>query len=210
MFTGLIETIGVLKSRDNIADGISFHVDCSFQSGEYQAGESIAVNGVCVTIEEYDAEGFSFTASSETINRSILSEIKVGDRVHLERALRLTDRLGGHIVQGHVDGIGVVVQLARKGIGADLRINIPEGIRKYVVEKGSLAVQGVSLTVATFEAGIASLALIPATLESACLDDLKPGDRVNLEVDILAKYVESLLPGGGGIDEDKLKKWGFA
>ena len=210
MFTGLIETIGKVAGVKSLSDGKSFRIECRFDSGEYELGESIAVDGVCVTVEEFDAGGFTFSASEETLRRSTLVDKRIGHKVHLERALRLGDRLGGHIVQGHVDDVGRVLQLKRKSTGADLVIEIPETLRSYVVEKGSLAVQGVSLTVAAISAGNATLALIPATLQKTYLGDLKSGDGVNLEVDVLAKYVESLLPGRrGGIDEEKLRQWGF-
>ena len=209
MFTGLIETTGIIRSRRSLTEGMTFRVECYFNSGDLVRGESIAVDGVCVTVESFDSNGFSFTASPETLQRSTIREKKTGKKVHLERALRLGDRFGGHIVQGHVDGVGEVRHLISKGNGAELRINIPEYLNRYVVEKGSLAVQGVSLTVATRTETEVTLALIPATLDSTYLGELKQGDKVNLEVDILSKYVESVLGPKSGIDEDKLRQWGF-
>lgn len=210
MFTGLIVTIGTLAGRRTVPDGMSFQIECRFDDEDIKLGESIAVDGVCVTVEEFSSRGFRFSASGETLERSAVGEKKVGDKVHLERALRLGDRLGGHLVQGHVDGIGEVVKFTPGGAGAELCLKVPESLRRYVVEKGSLAVQGVSLTVARIEAGEAAFALIPATLQATYLGELKPGDRLNLEVDLLAKYVESLLPRNDkGIDEEKLRQWGF-
>jgi riboflavin synthase len=209
MFTGLIESIGVIRGKRPQDGGLSFQVECHFDSGDYIQGESIAVDGVCVTVETFDANGFTFSTSAETLQRSTIREKKTGDKVHLERALRLGDRMGGHIVQGHVDGVGDVRQLVSKGSGAELRINIPESLSRYVVEKGSVAVDGVSLTVASLNGADMILALIPATLEVTYLGELKAGDKVNLEVDILSKYVESILKPQNGIDEEKLKQWGF-
>lgn len=210
MFTGLIETTGRITARKALQDGMHFSVECRFDSGVYQMGESIAVDGVCITVEGFDAQSINFSISSETLKRSTIGTKNVGDKVHLERALRLGDRLGGHIVQGHVDGIGRVVRVIPRGAGADLSIGIPDAFRRYVVEKGSLAVHGVSLTVAKVDAGTATISLIPATLKTTYLGELKPGDAVNLEVDIMAKYIESILANrDGGVNEDKLKAWGF-
>ncbi len=209
MFTGLIETIGVLRHQRPASDGMSFGIECQFESGAYVVGESISVDGICVTVEEFDTNGFKFTASGETLKRSTIGQKNMGGQVHLERALRIGDRLGGHIVQGHVDGIGRVDRLLSKEIGANLRIKIPEHLNRYIVEKGSLAVQGVSLTVASIESGNATIALIPTTLKTTYIGNMKSGENVNLEVDVIAKYVESMFPGSGGVSEDKLRQWGF-
>jgi riboflavin synthase len=209
MFTGLIEAIGILKNKRQIAAGMSFNIECEFGSGSYISGESISVDGICVTVEEFDTRGFTFSASGETVQRSTIGRKIIGGKVHLERALRVGDRLGGHLVQGHVDGIGKVERFLRKETDADLRIKIPDHLSKYIVEKGSLAVQGVSLTVASFAYGKVTIALIPSTLKATYFGDMRPGEDVNLEVDVIAKYVESMLPGDGRLDEDKLKRWGF-
>jgi riboflavin synthase len=184
-------------------------VECQFESGAFARGESIAVDGVCVTVETFDAGSFTFSTSVETLQRSTMGEKQIGDKVHLERALRIGDRLGGHIVQGHIDGLGEVQQLISKGNGADLCIKMPESLCQYVVEKGSIAVHGVSLTVAGLSKTVITVVLIPATLEGTYLGDLHAGDEVNLEVDILSKYVKSMISPRGGIDEDKLRQWGF-
>jgi len=210
MFTGLIETTGAIKKVQTEASGKSFEIACRFEGETLKSGESVAVDGICVTIEDCSTSGFRFTASQETLQRSTIGEKKVGDRMHLERALRLGNRLGGHWVQGHVDGVGIVKQLVPVGQGAELTLQIPENLLPYAVPKGSLAVQGVSLTVARLESGMAVIALIPETLRRTYLGRLQPGDRVNLEVDILAKYVESFLHRREeGISEEKLANWGF-
>jgi riboflavin synthase len=209
MFTGLIETIGVIKSARTLSEGKSYAITARFEGENLRVGESIAVDGICLTVESYTDNGFSCTASAETQRRGTLEAKKVGEKVHLERALRLGDRLGGHLVQGHVDGIGIVRQLIPRGVGVDLVIEIPENLQAYVVEKGSLAVQGVSLTVAKMETGLATIAVIPETLRRTYLAKLRVGSHVNLEVDVLAKYVESLLSRNTGIDAEKLRNWGF-
>jgi len=210
MFTGLIETIGVISQQRKLADGMTFTIDCRFESGPYQLGESIATDGICITVESFNENGFTFTASEETLKRGTFNYYKIGDRVHLERALQLGGRLGGHLVQGHVDGVGRVVRFQPLTTGAILTIEVPDELRKYIVEKGSLAVQGVSLTIAKIQARQVELALIPATLKETLLGELKSRDKVNLEVDIIAKYVESFVnPKAGGLDSEKLASWGF-
>ena len=210
MFTGLIQTIGSIKSNAAQGTGKSFRLACRFDGELLQIGESIAVDGVCITVEAFDKIGFSFAASAESLKRSTLGGKNVGDSVHLERALRLGDRLGGHLVQGHVDGVGIIQSLISRGEGAELTVEIPRELRRYVVEKGSIAIQGVSLTVAQNKAGMVPVVLIPETLRRTYLGRLKAGNRVNLEVDILAKYVESLLGREeGGISAEKLAHWGF-
>ncbi|MCX6639326.1 MAG: riboflavin synthase [bacterium] len=210
MFTGLIQTIGNVVQRQPRSGGLTLEISCSFSDEPLQLDESIAVDGVCVTVERFSSATFTFSISTETLKRTNLGNKRLHEKVHLERALRLGDRLGGHIVQGHVDAVGKVVQLVPQGNGLELSILIPENLRRYVVEKGSLTVQGVSLTVAHLNQATAALAIIPATLESTCLGELSPGSQVNLEVDIIAKYVESLLAGKStGLDQEKLRSWGF-
>ncbi|HEX7342887.1 MAG TPA: riboflavin synthase [bacterium] len=210
MFTGLIQTVGRVRGSAVQGAGQSYQISCRFEGESLQTGESIAVDGVCVTVEAFDKDGFRFAASSETLKRSTLRDKRSGDPVHLERALRLGDRLGGHLVQGHVDGMGIVNSLVPQGNGQDLTIEVPQELRHYVAEKGSIAIQGVSLTVAHLNSGLATVALIPETLRQTYLGKLKAGDRVNIEVDILAKYVESSLKRGeNGISTEKLAEWGF-
>jgi riboflavin synthase len=209
MFTGLIETIGILKSSRTVSGGKRLTISGRLEGETLRVGESIAVDGLCLTVESYTGVEFTCTASTETLERGTIGTKRTGQKVHLERALRLGDRLGGHLVQGHVDGVGIIRQIIPRGSGAELVIEIPADLQGYVVEKGSLAVQGVSLTVARLESSAAWIAVIPETLRRTYLSDLDSGDRVNLETDILAKYVESLLHRKTGLDEGKLKEWGF-
>jgi riboflavin synthase len=162
-----------------------------------QLGDSINVNGVCLTVVQKRQQSIELDLSKETLQRTILGELKEGDRVNLERALRLADRLGGHIVTGHIDGIGVIVEKKKERDFLQLGIRIPESVSKYVVQKGSIAIDGISLTVNEYQEGEIRLTLIPYTIEKTTLVEKKVGDRLNVEADILGKYVEKLLGRGG-------------
>jgi riboflavin synthase len=162
------------------------------------AGSSIALNGCCLTAVEVDADGFACELTQETLRRTAFEQrLAPGARVNLERPLRADGRFDGHIVQGHVDGVGRVAELRRLGASAELRVAPPPELSRYLVVKGSLAVDGVSLTVAGLEPGAFTVALIPYTLENTTLGTLRTGDPVNLEADVVAKYVERLLASGG-------------
>src|SRR5271154_2891726 len=158
-----------------------------------KAGDSIAVNGCCLTVVEFGAAHFSADLSGETLRRTSFGEKKVGDAVNLERPLAAGARLGGHFVQGHVDGAGRVTALVPEGDNWWLRVRVPEDLRRYIAEKGSIAIDGISLTVAHWQEGIASIAVIPFTYTHTNVHAMVAGDLVNIECDILAKYVESLL-----------------
>lgn len=189
MFTGLIEAVGtvtLLEARGN--DAARLVLDLPF-AGDLVLGESVAVNGCCLTVTGNEA-GVSFDLLVETLNRTNLGDLKPGDRVNLERALRADGRFGGHFVQGHVDTTATVVAAEPKGSDRNLVIAIPQGGARYFIEKGSIAVNGVSLTVASLEEESFGLWIIPHTLQETNLGDIKPGDRVNLEYDMLAKYAE--------------------
>lgn len=213
MFTGIIENKGkVLRVEYR---GLEKRLTIEFQRHltEVQLGDSININGVCLTIVEKEGERVGFDLSSETLQKTVLGELKEGDRVNLERALKLNDRLGGHIVTGHIDGIGVIVEKKKEREFLNLKIRIPKPVSKYVVQKGSIAIDGISLTVNECQGEEIQLTLIPYTLEKTTLMDKKIGDRVNVEVDILGKYVEKFLnrEGGkpGGLDLSFLKEHGF-
>jgi riboflavin synthase len=196
MFTGITEHVARIESIENGAHGGLLRVSLAGASAiaaEMKLGDSIAVNGCCLTAVEFDAHHFSADLSGETLRRTSLGEKKSEDLVNLERPLAASARLGGHFVQGHVDGVGRVTALAPEGVNWWLSVHVPEELQRYVAEKGSIAIDGISLTVARWKDGVADIAIIPFTYEHTNVRSLAAGDAVNLECDILAKYVESLL-----------------
>jgi riboflavin synthase len=192
MFTGLVEATGTVTRLDAAPGGARLEVATGWPPGALADGDSVAVNGCCVTVTSYDGGRFSADLVAETLRRTTLGDLAAGSAVNLERPLAAGDRLGGHIVQGHVDGLATLVERAEVGDGAELTFQLAPELARYVVEKGSIAVDGVSLTVASAEPDRFGVALIPATLAATTLGRLAPGGRVNLEVDVLAKYVERL------------------
>ena len=188
MFTGIVEGRGQVRAANG-----RLQVEAGALGQDLAVGDSIAVNGVCLTVADRGVEGLAFDLAAETLERTTLGGLGAGDPVNLERPVTLLTRLGGHLVQGHVDGVGTVRQIEILEAGATLRISLPEELRPYLVEKGSIAVDGVSLTIASLERDAFTVALVPHTLEATTLGMLEVGDAVNLEVDVLAKYVESLL-----------------
>ena len=196
MFTGLVQDIGTLEQVRHGSGGATLRISSAFDVADLDLGESIAVSGVCLTVTGTWDGGFDADASPETMARSTLGELRPGARVHLERALRVGDRLGGHFVSGHVDATGRVTSSNRKGNSVVVRFAVDSSIDRYLVEKGSVCVDGVSLTINGVGSGWFELAIIPHTATATRLSDLRTGDRVNVEVDILGKYVESLLGAG--------------
>jgi riboflavin synthase len=192
MFTGLIETTGRVERLETRADEVRLRIAAPF-AGEIDRGESLAVDGVCLTAVERGKGWFEAVVSPETQSRTTLGLRVPGDRVNLERALRAGDRLGGHIVQGHVDGVGVVESVTPEGSGRRVSVRFPGELDDFIVMKGSIAVDGVSLTVAARGARSFEAALIPETLEVTRLRDYAPGTAVNLEVDMMARYVVEYL-----------------
>lgn len=193
MFTGIVEDRGRVRSVD---DG-RLVVESTAVSVDADLGASIAVSGVCLTVVEWNGHELAFDLAPETVARTTLGDLRPGDPVNLERPLTLATRLGGHLVQGHVDGVGAIRSVERDGSGAAAWVEIPASLQPYVVEKGSIAVDGVSLTVAALRSGAFHVALVPHTLAATTLGERRPGDRVNLEVDILAKYVERMARRSG-------------
>src|SRR3954464_13871589 len=191
MFTGLVETTARVRRVHPDGDGVRGEVATRLAS-ELAHGDSIAVNGVCLTAVEPDGDSFRADVMAETLRRSSLGPLGAGDEVNVELALRASDRLGGHMVQGHVDGTGEVESVTEEGFARVVRVACGPEILRYVVEKGSIAVDGVSLTVASVDESGFTVSLIPETLERTTLGEAVPGRVVNLEVDVLAKYVEKL------------------
>lgn len=192
MFTGLIEDSGTVVRIDEDDDGARIEVRTKL-AGELKLGDSIAVNGVCLTATEISDEGFSADVMHETLDRTALRHLTPTDRVNLELAMAVGDRLGGHIVQGHVDAVGEVLGISQFGFARILRVRIPEQLARYIVEKGSIAIEGVSLTISAVGDDWFEVSLIPETCERTTLGLLHMEMGVNLEADILAKHVERLL-----------------
>ncbi|HTT31543.1 MAG TPA: riboflavin synthase [Solirubrobacteraceae bacterium] len=192
MFTGLVQGIGSVETIERSDDGARITIATPLVS-ELNAGDSIAINGVCLTAVALDGGSFAADAMNETLARSSLGDLARGSAVNLELPLRATDRLGGHVVQGHVDGVGTIEGVSDDGFARRIRVEAPAAVLRYVVEKGSLAVDGVSLTVTEVNERSFTVSLIPETLQRTNLGGVDAGRRVNLEVDVLAKYVEKLM-----------------
>jgi riboflavin synthase len=213
MFTGLVEGMGEIKGLTPLAEGLRITVQPSFPAAELTLGESVALNGACLTVMAINPPAASFEVSPETLARTTFPLKKVGDRVNLERSLRLGDRLGGHLVTGHVDGVGVLRERRQGPDHFQLKIEMPPALSRFVIEKGSIAVDGVSLTVNACQGHAFSVNIIPFTAQKTTLAALKVGDRVNLETDLIGKYVARLLgkdsPQGEGVTAELLARHGF-
>ncbi len=201
MFTGIIEGKGKVLRIERRGEARRLTVEFPSHLTEVQLGDSISINGVCLTIVEKGNQTSRLDLSEETIRRTVLGELKEGDTINLERALRLNDRLGGHFVTGHIDGIGVITEKKKERDFVNLRVRVPENVSKYVVPKGSIAIDGISLTVNECRGKEILLTIIPYTMEKTTLMDKRAGDHVNLEADILGKYVEKLLNRRDGKSE---------
>jgi len=193
MFTGIVEELGEVVAVERGADSAVLTVRGPVVTGDATPGASIAVNGVCLTVVGHDGHSFSVDVMAETLSRSSLGSLRVGDVVNLERAMAATSRFGGHIVQGHVDGTGQILARLPGDRWEVVQLTLPPDLSRYVVEKGSITVDGISLTVSAITEDTFSVSLIPTTLELTTLGHKKVGDLVNLEVDVVAKYVERLL-----------------
>ena len=193
MFTGIIEEVGEIVSLDDTGEFRTLRVKAGRILDGIAAGDSIAVNGVCLTVRSFKPQEFSAELSSETLQRTSLKNVEAGTIVNLERPMRADGRFGGHIVQGHVDGVGKIQSFTRDGDSWTLRVDVPSQALRYIVEKGSIAIDGISLTVAALKPPAIEIAIIPHTLENTNLQRARAGDIVNLELDVIAKYVERLL-----------------
>lgn len=196
MFTGLVEDLGTVARADRRSDALVFTVrPGAIKVADLALGESIAHDGVCLTVTEVGHDSYQVLAGAETLARTTLGERRTGDKLHLERALALGARLGGHMVAGHVDGVGELIARQDRGANVVLDFRPPRDLLRYIVAKGSIAIDGVSLTVNTVGADGFSVAIIPHTVTATHLGARRPGGRVNLEVDLIGKYVERLLGG---------------
>ena len=217
MFTGIIQGRGKIVEKSPIAKGMRFVLEAQFELNDPEEGESIAVNGVCLTAKQINGRRFAVDVSPESLSRTVLGSLSTGRTVNLERALRLSDRLGGHLVSGHVDATAEVLERRREGDFTVFSFSVPAGLGKYIVEKGSIAINGISLTVNFCDDRLFKVAIIPHTLEVTTLDEARSGDMVNIEVDLIGKYVEKLLLGNSRnnkelsetINQDFLAKHGF-
>ncbi|WP_442111966.1 riboflavin synthase [Pseudomonas sp. NUPR-001] len=218
MFTGIIESIGSIRSLTPKGGDVRVYVATGkLDLGDVKLGDSIAVNGVCLTAVELPGDGFWADVSRETLECTAFDDLKSGSRVNLEKALTPTTRLGGHLVSGHVDGVGEVVSRSDNARAIQFRIRAPKELAKYIAHKGSITVDGTSLTVNVVDGAEFELTIVPHTLAETIMADYRPGRRVNLEVDLLARYLERLLLGdkaaessnGGGITESFLAANGY-
>jgi riboflavin synthase len=200
VFTGLIEDVGRVESLDRGEEGARLRISTRL-AAEVAEGDSVAVNGCCLTATAVTADAFETEAMNQTLAVTALDGIGEGGRVNLELAMRASDRLGGHIVQGHVDGVGTVVSTEDDGFARRVRVELPRELLRYVVDKGSITLSGVSLTVAALGDAWAEVSLIPETLERTNLADLVPGERLNVECDVVAKYVERLMSPFAGKEQ---------
>lgn len=193
-----METIGSVQSVEMAQDAALLHVIPAIRPFEVKLGDSVAINGICLTVDSFDTSSIRFTAVKETLRRSNLVEIRAGATVNMERAVRPTDRLGGHFVAGHVDGVGTIIRDRREGVAVVRSIRVPSELRKFMAEKGSVALDGVSLTIAASNGDVIDISLVPHTLKATNIMEKGPGDRVNLECDLLARYIFHLLKSGLG------------
>lgn len=206
MFTGLIEEVGKVKEINRKVDGINVSIEAKNILEDIKIGDSVAVNGVCLTVVSLSDRGFSFDVSKETLDRSNLKFLKIGEYVNLERALKVSDRLGGHIVQGHVDTVGSITKITPLGEHTIFEIEIPSEYLNLVVEKGSIAIDGISLTINSIKNNRLFFNIIPHTIKSTNLQFRKVGDMVNIEFDVIGKYVWNMLEKFKGKEETSLEK----
>jgi riboflavin synthase len=213
MFTGLIEALCTIKSVRRSTDAIQLTVDLGRLADETEVGDSIAINGVCLTIAQLTANVASFDVSPETLKKSTLGKLKQGSQVNVERAVKAGDRLGGHIVEGHIDGTATITQIARRGDFANIKFSTGPELLDQMVPKGSVAVDGISLTIADLDKNSFGAAVIPETLKKTTLGKAKIGDYVNIETDIIVKTIKKqlnkILPQKQNLTVEKMKNMGF-
>lgn len=205
MFTGIIEAVGAVKRLEPVGGDLRFIIDSgSLDMGDVQIGDSIAVNGVCLTVIEFDSASFSADVSNETISLTSLKGLTAGGAVNLEKAMLPTTRMGGHLVSGHVDGLGTVVNKSEDARSIRLEIEVPRELKKYIAVKGSICIDGTSLTVNSVDDCIVGLNIVPHTQERTVIQHYSKGTKVNLEVDLVARYLETLLLNMDDKDKGKV------
>jgi riboflavin synthase len=213
VFTGIIEEIGIVRSISGLGDEKRIVIECSKVTGDMAVGDSIAVDGACLTVTESGQSSFTAHISGETLSRTTLGTLKQGDRINLERPLQPSDRIGGHMVLGHVDCTGTISRFESSGEGKTLWVEVPTEYAAYIAPKGSVAIDGISLTPVEVMGNGFSVAIIPHTFEQTTLGIKRKGDRVNIEVDIVARYIKRFLDAGkntGDLNMRKLIEEGFA
>ncbi len=196
MFTGIVETTGSIQAVDGERGGLKLTVEAPTMAADFEQGDSIAVNGVCLTVVDHGDEAFDVEIVPETVSRTTFGDLQVGHRVNLERPLRLSDRIDGHLVQGHVDGVGRIAAREERGNSQWYEVEIPVDLTPFVIEKGSIALDGISLTIAGLAGNLAAVSIIPHTASITTFGSRQIGDRVNIEVDMIGRYVASLLHAG--------------
>ena len=214
MFTGIIEETGEIKKVLPIAGGKRIYISASKILDDVSIDDSVCINGVCFTVIKKENDGFWIDAVGETLKKTTFSNLRYPSLVNLERSLRLNDRLGGHFVQGHVNGIGTISEIVKRGENYLLKIDVPESLEKYLINEGSIAIDGISLTIAFTEKDRVNISIIPHTWQNTTLQFKNIGDSVNIEVDVIAKYVEKLITknkitGNNKITESWLKEIGY-
>jgi len=219
MFTGIIESLGTVKSLTLRGEEWQLHVDSeTLDFTDVAPGGSIAVNGVCLTVTTFSDQGFSADISAETLRLTTLNTLKAGSKVNLEKALTPTSRLGGHIVSGHVDGVGELLEVRQEGGSVVMRFRVPDELARYVARKGSICIDGTSLTVNSVSGAEFAVNIIPHTQEQTIMHTYRPGQKVNLEVDVISRYLERLIMGDeaadpgaipSGVTQDFLRRHGY-
>lgn len=214
MFTGIIEEIGYIKKIDKISGGIQFTIQAHKILSDLQIDHSVSVSGVCLTAVEVAKDGFKVHAVGETLEKSTLKSFNIGQKINLERALQLSDRLGGHFVQGHINAIGQVNELIQRGENWYLVVHVPAQLQKYLIEEGSIAIDGMSLTIANLNGNQVGLSVIPHTYKNTIIKEYKINQSVNIETDFLAKYIENFIQAyskneKSNLTMDRIRKLGF-
>ncbi len=210
MFTGLVQEIGMIAEIEKVEGGVRLSVEAPHSAPELSVNDSVAINGCCLTVVSKKANKFTVEAVEETLKKTTLGEFKQGSAVNLELAMQLNDRVGGHLVLGHVDGVGAVKSVSELKSSWLFDVNIPPAFERYVIPVGSIAIDGVSLTVANIQNTVITVSIIPHTFEKTIFQFLRGGSNVNLEFDVIGKYIERLATKKSSFTAEKLGEWGYS